>query len=110
MALVVRRPASGLIHHTDPGALYTSGAYQQLLTQRGLVTSMSRKGNYYDNAVVESFFSTLKNELVHDRDYHTRADAQTEIFEFIEVFYNRQRLHQSLNYVSPVQFEATQVP
>jgi transposase InsO family protein len=105
MALARRQPAPGLIHHTDQGALYTSGAYQQVLTQQGLVASMSRKGNCYDNAVVESFFSTLKNELVHDRDYHTREEARAEVFEFIEVFYNRQRLHQTLGYVSPVQFE-----
>ena len=105
MALAQRQPQPGLIHHTDQGALYTSGAYQQLLTQQGLVASMSRKGNCYDNAVVESFFSTLKNELVHERDYHTRDEAQAEVFEFIEVFYNRQRLHQTLGYVSPVQFE-----
>ena len=77
--------------------------------QTGLVASMSRKGNCYDNAVVESFFSTLKNELVHERDYHTREEAQAEVFEFIEVFYNRQRLHQTLGYVSPVQFEAARV-
>jgi putative transposase len=70
---------------------------------------MSRKGNCYDNAVAESFFSTLKNELVHERDYHTREDARAEIFDFIEVFYNRQRLHQTLGYVSPDQFE-TQNP
>ncbi len=105
MAIARRQPAAGLIHHTDQGALYTSGAYQQLLAQQGLVASMSRKGNCYDNAVVESFFSTLKNELVHDRDYHTREEARAEVFEFIEVFYNRQRLHQSLGYVSPEQFE-----
>jgi len=105
MALARRQPAPGVIHHTDQGALYTSGAYQQVLAQQGLVASMSRKGNCYDNAVVESFFSTLKNELVHDRDYHTRDEARAEVFEFIEVFYNRQRLHQSLGYVSPVQFE-----
>ena len=95
MALAQRQPAPGLTHHTDQGALYTSGAYQQVLAQQGLVASMSRKGNCYDNAVVESFFSTLKNELVHDRDYHTRDEAQAEVFEFIEVFYNRQRLHQT---------------
>ena len=106
MAIARRQPAPGVIHHTDQGALYTSGAYQQLLAQQGLVASMSRKGNCYDNAVVESFFSTLKNELVHDRDYHTREEARAEVFEFIEVFYNRQRLHQTLGYVSPVQFEA----
>jgi transposase InsO family protein len=105
MALARRQPAPGVIHHTDQGALYTSGAYQQVLTQQGLVASMSRKGNCYDNAVLESFFSTLKNELVHDRDYHTREEARAEVFEFIEVFYNRQRLHQTLGYVSPVQFE-----
>ena len=105
MAVAQRQPAPGVIHHTDQGALYTSGAYQQVLAQQGLVASMSRKGNCYDNAVVESFFSTLKNELVHDRDYHTREEARAEVFEFIEVFYNRQRLHQSLGYVSPVQFE-----
>lgn len=110
MALAARRPHPGLIHHTDQGALYTSGAYQRLLAQTGLVASMSRKGNCYDNAVVESFFSTLKNELVHERDYHTRDEARAEVFEFIEAFYNRQRLHQTLGYVSPVQFEAARVP
>ena len=110
MALAHRRPHPGLIHHTDQGALYTSVAYQRLLVQHGLVPSMSRKGNCYDNAVVESFFSTLKNELVHEREYHTREEAQAEVFEFIEVFYNRQRLHQTLGYVSPMQFEAGRVP
>jgi transposase InsO family protein len=105
MAVERRQPPPGLIHHTDQGALYTSLAYQRLVAQTGLVASMSRKGNCYDNAVVESFFSTLKNELIHDRDYHSREEARAEVFEFIEVFYNRQRLHQSLGYVSPVQFE-----
>jgi len=105
MAVERRQPPPGLIHHTDQGALYTRVAYQRLVEQTGLVASMSRKGNGYDNAVVESFFSTLKNELVHERDYHTRDDARAEVFEFIEVFYNRQRLHQTLGYVSPVQFE-----
>jgi len=110
MALTHRRPRPGLIHHTDQGATYTSAAYQRRLVQTGLVASMSRKGNCYDNAVVESFFSTLKNDLVHEQDYHTREEAQAEVFEFIEVFYNRQRLHQTLGYVSPVQFEASRVP
>ena len=110
MALTHRRPRPGLIHHTDQGATYTSVAYQQRLAQAGLVASMSRKGNCYDNAVVESFFSTLKNELVHEREYHTREEVQADVFEFIEVFYNRQRLHQTLGYVSPVQFEAAHVP
>ncbi len=109
MALVSRRPHQGLLHHTDQGATYTSVAYQQRLAEHGIAASMSRKGNCYDNAVAESFFSTLKNELVHERDYHTREDARAEIFEFIEVFYNRQRLHQTLGYVSPEQFE-TQNP
>jgi transposase InsO family protein len=110
MALTHRRPRSGLIHHSDQGATYTSGAYQRLVSQAGLLASMSRKGNCYDNAVVESFFSTLKNELVHDQDFITREEAQAAVFEFIEVFYNRQRLHQTLGYVSPVQFEAACVP
>ena len=110
MALTHRRPQPGVIHHTDQGATYTSLAYQRQLRQAGLVASMSRKGNCYDNAVVESFFSTLKNELVHDQDFWTREAAQAAVFEFIEVFYNRQRLHQTLGYVSPVQFEAAHVP
>ncbi|MCP9470293.1 MAG: IS3 family transposase [Nitrospira sp.] len=78
MALAQRQLTPGLIHHSDQGALYTSGAYQQVLAQTRLVASMSRKGNCYDNAVVESFFSTLKNELIHDRDYHTRDEARAE--------------------------------
>lgn len=110
MAMAHRRPHPGLIYHTDQGALYTSVAYQRLLAQSGMVARMSRKGNCYDNAVVESFFSTLKNELVHEREYHTREQAHAEVFEFIEAFYNRQRLHQTLGYVSPVQFEASCVP
>lgn len=105
MAVQHRQPAAGLIHHTDQGSQYASAAYRQLLAQHGLITSMSRKGNCYDNAVVESFFSTLKNELVHDRDYHTHDAARVEIFEFVEVFYNRERLHQTLGYVSPEHFE-----
>ena len=108
MALAQRQPQPGLIHHTDQGAQYTSPLYRAVLAHHRLVASMSRKGNCYDNAAVESFFSTLKNELVHDRRYGTRDEARTEIFEFIEVFYNRQRLHQSLAYVSPAEFEARQ--
>jgi putative transposase len=110
MALTHRRPRPGLIHHTDQGATYTSVAYQRQLAQAGVLASMSRRGNCYDNAVVESFFSTLKNELVHHRTFHTREEAQAAVFEFIEVFYNRQRRHQTLGYVSPVQFEAAYVP
>ena len=80
-------------------------AYRQHLTALGITPSMSRKGNCYDNAVAESFFSTLKNELIHHRTYQTRDEASQDIFVFIEGFYNRQRLHQSLAYVSPLEFE-----
>ncbi len=105
MALTSRRPAPGLIHHSDQGAQYACGAYRHLLHQHGVVASMSRKGNCYDNAVAESFFSTLKNELIHHRTYRTREEASQDIFLFIEGFYNRQRLHQSLDYCSPLAFE-----
>ena len=110
MAMAHRRPRPGLIHHSDQGALYTSRAYQRLLTAYGLVSSMSRKGNCYDNAVVESFFSTLKNELVHEQRFDSHDQAHAAVFEFIEVFYNRQRLHQTLGYVSPMQFEVRRLP
>ncbi|MGH6781916.1 MAG: IS3 family transposase, partial [Sphingomonadaceae bacterium] len=106
MALTHRRPGPGLLHHTDQGAPYASLSYRALLAAHGLIASMSRKGNCYDNATVESFFSTLKNELVHERDYRSREEAQMEIFEYIEIFYNRERIHQNLKYVSPVQFES----
>src|SRR2546422_9918858 len=106
MALHHRRPQPGLLHHTDQGCQYVATAYRQVLAQHGLVASMSRRGNCYDNAVAESFFSTLKNELVHDRTFQTRDEARSQVFEFIEVFYNRQRLHQTLGYVSPAAFEA----
>jgi transposase InsO family protein len=105
MAVRQRRVQPGLIHHSDQGAQYSCIAYQQQLTTLGITPSMSRKGNCYDNAVAESFFSTLKNELVHHQTYHTRDDASREIFAFIEGFYNRQRLHQSLGYLSPLEFE-----
>lgn len=84
---------------------YSSGVYLQLIRQHGVVRSMSRKGNCYDNAVAESFFSSLKNELIHHRLYQTREQARSEIFEYIELFYNRQRIHQSLNYQTPVKYE-----
>lgn len=105
MATRQRQIAPGLIHHSDQGAQYSCLAYQRQLTTLGLTPSMSRKGNCYDNAVAESFFSTLKNELVHHQTYHTRDEASRDIFAFIEGFYNRQRLHQSLNYLSPLDFE-----
>lgn len=105
MAVRQRRIRPGLIHHSDQGAQYSCIAYQQQLTTLGLTPSMSRKGNCDDNAVAESFFSTLKNELVHHQTYHTRDEASQEIVAFMEGFYNRQRLHQSLRYLSPLEFE-----
>lgn len=107
MAVQRRHPAPGLIHHTDQGCQYAAAGYREILTAHGLVPSMSRRGNCYDNAVAESFFSTLKNELIHERTFRTREEARADIFEFIEVFYNRQRIHQTLGYVSPVQFETS---
>ena len=106
MATEQRRPSPGLIHHSDQGIQYSSGLYLRLLERHGVERSMSRKGNCYDNAVAESFFSSLKNELVHGRDYHTREEAKMEIFEYIELFYNRQRLHQSLGYQVPADYDS----
>lgn len=105
MALHSRRPGPGLIHHTDQGRHYVIGAYTQLMKAHGIRPSMSAKGNCYDNACAESFFSSLKNELVHFHNFQTREEARAAIFEYIEIFYNRQRLHQTLDYVSPVEFE-----
>jgi transposase InsO family protein len=105
MAVRQRRIRPGLVHHSDQGAQYSCLAYQRQLITLGMTPSMSRKGNCYDNAVAESFFSTLINELVHHQTYHTRDEASREIFAFIEGFYNRQRLHQSLGYLSPLEFE-----
>jgi transposase InsO family protein len=105
MAWRQRRPAPGLLHHSDQGKQYTASLYQTLLIRRGVRLSMSRKGNCYDNAPVESFFSTLKNELVRHRQFQTQAEARQAIFEYIEGFYNRQRLHQALGYRSPDEFE-----
>ena len=105
MALGQCRPQSGLIHHTDQGRQYSSTVYVETLKGLGMIQSMSRKGNCYDNAVAESFFSSLKNELVNHSSFRTRDEARTAVFEYIEVFYNRQRRHQSLDYVSPVDYE-----
>ena len=105
MALANRRPAHGLIHHTDQGVLYAAGEYREQMRKHGLVASMSRRGDCYDNAVAESFFSNLKNELVHHSDFASRESARAAIFDYIELFYNRQRSHQSLSYMSPVAFE-----
>ena len=105
MAVTRRKPRPGLLHHTDQGSIYASQEYQTLLAKHQMIPSMSRAGNCYDNAVAESFFSTLKNELVHGSSYVNRAEARSAIFEYIEVFYNRQRLHQGLNYITPLQAE-----
>jgi putative transposase len=106
MALGNRRPAQGLIHHSDRGSQYASEDYRQALQDAGITASMSRRGNCYDNAVIESFWHSLKNELVHRRDFATRAEATQAIFDYIEVFYNRVRLHSSIGYRSPAEFEA----
>jgi len=109
MAVEQRQPKPGLIHHSDQGILYSTGSYLALLKKYGMLRSMSGKGNCYDNAVAESFFSSLKNEIIHHRDYRTRDEARTEIFDYIELFYNRKRLHQSLNYQTPMKCESTKV-
>jgi len=106
MALWKRKPDRGLLSHSDRGSQYTSKDYRKLLSDHGIVCSMSRKGNCWDNAVAESFFHTLKTELVYHEDYATRAEAKGDIFEWIEVFYNRKRRHSSLGYLSPARFEA----
>ena len=104
-ALRQRTPPPGLLHHSDRGSQYASGDYQALLAAHGLVGSMSRRGNCWDNAVAESFFSTLKIELVYANDWATRADARSAVFEYLEIFYNSYRRHSSLGYLSPVAFE-----
>jgi transposase InsO family protein len=106
MAIITRRPAPGLLHHSDRGSQYASDDYQALLTKNHMVGSMSRKGNCYDNAPVESFFGPLKTELVFHQQYATRTEARPDLFEYIEVFYNRFRRHSALGYKSPVKFEA----
>jgi transposase InsO family protein len=105
MAIERRKPQSEVLHHTDRGSTYGSDDYRNKLIVSGLVPSMSRKGDCYDNAVAESFFSTLKNELVFGQRFISRDHARSEVFKFIEIFYNRQRLHQALNYVTPETIE-----
>lgn len=101
MAITHRRPPAGLVHHTDRGVLYSSGKYRRLMAAHGLLPSMSRHGDCYDNACAESFFSTLKNELVHGEAFATRDAAKVAIVSYIEGFYNRKRLHQTLGYRTP---------
>ena len=106
MALGRRQPSTHLLHHSDRGVEYASRAYRSLLNDSGITQSMSRKANALDNAPMESFYSRLKDELIHGRLYQTRDAARRDIFEYIEVFYNRQRLHSALGYRSPLEFEA----
>jgi len=104
-AITIRRPEKGLLHHSDRGSQYCSHEYQSLLRRFGLEASMSRTGNCFDNAPMESFWGTLKQELVHHRQYRTRLEAVQDITEYIEVFYNRQRLQAKLGFLSPVAYE-----
>lgn len=105
MAQEARRPAPGLIHHSDRGSQYTSGEYRGELAAHGMMASMSAKGDCYDNAVAESFFSTLEFELLMKNDWETREDARRAIFRYIEAWYNRKRRHSTLGYVSPAAYE-----
>ena len=105
MAVQNRQRVAGLLHHSDRGSQYAGGSYQSLLTAQRMQVSMSESGDCYDNAPMESFFSTLKSEHVHFQDYQTRAEARTDIFAYIEGFYNLIRRHSSLGYLSPAEFE-----
>jgi transposase InsO family protein len=105
MALGQRQPAAGLLMHTDRGSQYGAESYRQLLAQHQVQASMSRKGNCWDNAVAESFFHTLKTELIYLEDFETHEQAQTAVFEYIEVFYNRQRCHSANGYLAPLAYE-----
>ena len=105
MAIKRRNPTEGLIWHTDRGSQYASDSHKDLLKKYGIIQSMSRKGNCWDNAVSESFFHSLKTELIYHENFKTKAQANEMIFEYIEIFYNRQRLHSYNNYMSPVEFE-----
>jgi len=104
-ALRRRQPAPGLLHHSDRGSQYTSCAYQQVLAAHGILPSMSRQGNCWDNAPMESFFHSLKTECVSGANFQSLAEARQAVFAYIEVWYNRQRLHSALGYLSPVQYE-----
>jgi putative transposase len=110
MAICQRQPTAGLIMHTDRGSQYGADSYRQLLSQHGLQPSMSRKGNCWDNAVAESFFHTLKTELIYLEDFKTHEQARTGVFEYIEVFYNRQRCHSATDYLAPLAYEQTLKP
>ena len=105
MAIWQRKPDRGLLHHSDRGSQYCSREYRNMLNRHGIVPSMSRKGDCWDNAPMESFFHTLKTELVHRRNYKTRQEAISDIFNYIETFYNPKRRHSSLGYMSPAEYE-----
>ena len=105
MAVAARRPGPGLVHHSDRGSQYASGDYQRALKDNKMLCSMSRKGDCWDNAVAESFWSTIKAELIHDVDFPSRSIAQQAVFEYIEVFYNRRRRHSTIGYKTPAQQE-----
>jgi putative transposase len=105
MAVGRRCPGEGLVAHSDRGSQYASEHYRRVLASHGITCSMSRRGNCWDNAPMESFFASLKKELVHDEDYQTRAEAKASVFEYIEAFYNRVRRHSALGYVSPTDYE-----
>jgi transposase InsO family protein len=112
LAMAVQRPLpeEGLLAHSDRGSQYASEHYQRLLAQHGITCSRSRRADCWDNAPMESFFTSLKKELVHDADFATKEQARAAIFEYIEVFYNGQRRHSSLGYVSPVEYEQSATP
>jgi len=105
MALWKRKPKCGLLWHTDRGSQYAADSHRQILQEYGIIQSMSRKGNCWDNSVAESFFHTLKTELTHHIEFKTREEAKKIIFEYIEVFYNRKRVHSANDYLSPVEYE-----
>ncbi len=105
MALDQRQPHPGVLHHSDRGSQYACGEYRALLARHGMTCSMSQRGDCWDNAVAESFFATLERELIDDADWHTREAARAAIFEYLEVWYNRQRRHSSLGYLSPAEYE-----
>ena len=106
MALQRRRPGPGLVHHSDRGVQYAAEPYRQVLERHGIRRSMSRRGNCLDNAPMESFFASLKKEHVHHVDFRTRAEARAAVFEYVEIFYNRQRLHSALGYRTPAEARA----
>ena len=107
MAIQRHRPPRGLVHHGDRGVQYASGPYRALLERHGITQSMSRRGNCLDNAPMESFFASLKTEHVHQIRFHTREEAKAAVFDYIEIFYNRQRLHSGVGYRTPVEARAS---